>query len=150
MTPWIASLLLALAPPAPEVGRDPIGGYWAPGERPRVAPPDGRWEIGVGSAMLSLGVVGAAAAGAGVWATAPDRCGATTGLSPETCRSLHVLSWVRIGYGAALAAAGAVLLGVGLRRRARRRAFDANRDFALRVGLGPGRDGVCAAFVLRW
>ncbi|RMG94300.1 MAG: hypothetical protein D6705_16655 [Deltaproteobacteria bacterium] len=150
----LAAVLLATppAPNAPKVGEEPIGGYWAPGERPRVAPPDGRWEIGVGAALLSLGAVGAGAAGAGVWATDPARCDRVTRLDASSCRSLHVLSWVRVGYGIGLAAAGAALLGVGLRRRARRRAFDAGRDFAvtggplgvrgaivgLRVRFGPG------------
>ncbi len=142
-----AALLLA-APPVPQVGRDPIGGYWEPGTRPRPAPADGAWEIAVGAALLSLGVIGAGAAGAGVWATDARRCDRVTGLAPDRCRGLYVFSWVRVAYGILLAGGGVGLLVVGGRRRARRRRFDAMRDFSLRAG--PSGVAVAGRFGWSW
>lgn len=126
MNPLVATVVLSLAAPPPsydpESGVPPGGGYWAPGEAPVVAPPDGEEQILIGAIMLPLGTLAAGSAAGLVWATAPGHCPRRlegTGLNPnaEQCRGLFIYNVIRVSYGAAAMITGAVFLGIGLHRR---------------------------------
>jgi hypothetical protein len=138
----LAAPAAAAEPPAPVVhpARDlsrPVGGYWAPGERPRPRPNDGHWNIMIGSILVPLGAVGVAAAAVGVWYTAPTRCEDLTSFTAKECRGLYAFSWVRVGYSALMAVSGAAILAHGLVQRRRYRRWEAEGNFVLRPGVLP-------------
>jgi hypothetical protein len=123
-------LCLALAVP-PSEGGDydpesgiPPGGYWAPGEAPEVAPPDGHRELIAAYILLPLGLIGTVSGSVLVYLTEPGHCADRLGklnssLDPSDCRGLFILNSIRTAYGAGLFVSGAVLLGVGLARKKR-------------------------------
>lgn len=153
MIPLFATLVLALTPPSPvfdpDAGVPPGGGYWAPGEAPSVAPPDGEEQILVGAIMIPLGVLSVGSASPMVWATAPGHCpsrleGWGIGANPDQCRGLFIYNVIRASYGSAAVITGAVFLAIGLHRRKALKEWKRRRFQGLRpTGLSfmPNRRG---------
>ncbi|MBV1858932.1 MAG: hypothetical protein KUG77_11015 [Nannocystaceae bacterium] len=126
MIPLLSTLALALTVPAPvfdpDAGVPPGGGYWAPGEAPSIAPPDGEEQILIGAIMIPLGVLSAGSASPMVWATAPGHCpgrleGWGINADAEQCKGLFIYNVIRLSYGAAAVITGGVFLAIGLQRR---------------------------------
>ncbi len=158
----LATLAAALAVPPPvfdpDAGVPPGGGYWAPGEAPSIAPPDGEEQILVGAIMLPLGVLAASSASAMVWATAPGHCPARLqgwgiDANPDQCKGLFIYNVIRVSYGGAAVITGAVFLAIGLQRRKalkdwRRRRFQSFRPATL--SIAPHRHGGSLGMTLRF
>ncbi len=121
MMPIVVMTLLVGQPPSPA---EMPGGYvsaaqWRPPE-----PKDGADELLAAEILLPLGAL-ATASGAGLtWATAAPNCpqslrSISPNMKASDCRPLFIVNAIRTTYGAAMLVSGAVLLGVGLHRRAR-------------------------------
>jgi hypothetical protein len=158
----VAALAATLAaPPPPEYDPDsglPPGGYWAPGEAPVIAPPDGEDQILIGAIMLPLGVLAAGSAAPLVWATAPGHCpdrldGWGINADADQCRGLFIYNVIRVSYGTAAMVTGAVFLAIGLKRRRalaewKRRHFQSWQPTGL--SLVPTRRGASLSMSLRF
>lgn len=153
MISLFATLALALAVPPPvfdpDAGIAPGGGYWAPGEAPSIAPPDGEDQILIGAIMIPLGVLSAASASPMVWATAPGHCpdrlqGWGIDANPDQCRGLFIYNVIRVSYGSAAVITGAVFLAIGLQRRKALKEWKRRRFQGLRptgLSFSPNRRG---------
>ncbi len=152
-------LALAVPPPDydPDSGIPPGGGYWSPGEGPGIAPKDGESELLAAYIMLPLGALATASAGAMIWYTDPDHCperinGLGYNAKPSQCRGLWIYNLIRVSYGSAALVTGAVLLGIGLKRkkayeRWKQRRFQSGRP---RFFAAPTRRGASFGFALRF
>ncbi|MGH1343505.1 MAG: hypothetical protein ACRBN8_18235 [Nannocystales bacterium] len=162
MIPLFVTLALALAVPPPvfdpDAGVPPGGGYWAPGEAPSVAPPDGEEQILIGAIMLPLGVLSTASASPMVWATAPGHCPdrlQAWGIDADAdqCKGLFIYNVIRVSYGAAAVITGAVFLTIGLQRRKALKEWKRRRFQGLRpAGLSfkPNRRGASLGMTFRF
>ena len=75
-----------------------------------------------GSIVLPLGILGAASSGVQLWLSMPGHCKERWGKlgnepSDDQCKGVYAFSIVRVVHSSLMAAAGAVLLGIGLHRR---------------------------------
>lgn len=162
VSPMAAALALALAaPPPPTYDPDsgvPPGGYWAPGEAPAIAPPDGEEQILIGAIMLPLGTLATASAATMVWATVPGHCQErmqSFGANPsrDQCKGLYIYNLIRISYGSAAMITGAVFLAIGLHRRKQLERWKQRRFQSFRpagFSVAPGRRGATVGLTLRF
>lgn len=156
----MVSLALA-APPPPVYEPDsgvPPGGYWAPGEAPAIAPPDGEEQILIGAIMLPLGTLAASSAATMVWATTPGRCQERMqnfGANPtrDQCNGLYIYNLIRVSYGSAAMITGAVFLAIGLQRRRELKRWKQRRFQSFRpqgLSIAPSRRGATMGLTLRF
>lgn len=162
MIPLLATLALTLAVPPPvfdpDAGVPPGGGYWAPGEAPSIAPPDGEEQILIGAITLPLGVLAASSASAMVWATVPGHCQPRLeawgiNANADQCKGLFIYNVIRVSYGGAAVITGAVFLAIGLQRRKALKEWKRRRFQGLRpTGLSftPTRRGASLGMTLRF
>jgi hypothetical protein len=102
----------------------PPGGYWAPGQAPETAPPDGEEQRIVAYIIIPLGALATASGAAMVYLTAPGHCperlhALGSDIGENACRPLLAINAVRTAYGAAGMITGFVLLGIGLHKKKR-------------------------------
>ena len=103
-------------------GTGGVGGYDDAFDLRGRPPRDGEDEVLAGSIVLPLGIIGAASSGVQLWLSMPgecqdrwDRLGSRP--SAEQCNGLYAFSIGRVVHSSLMAAAGGVLLGIGLVRR---------------------------------
>ncbi|MBX7081060.1 MAG: hypothetical protein K1X88_17805 [Nannocystaceae bacterium] len=136
--------------PAIEPTGGVVGGYWDLSRTAGKEPPDGDDEIIAGSILLPLGTLSVASAASMVWLSLPGHCAErwqSIGASPthDQCKGLYALSLVRVVYGGLMIITGGALLGVGLVRRKRHRAWERGGTLSLLLdGAGPGARGRAA------
>jgi len=99
-----------------------IGGYDDAFDLRGRPPRDGEDEVLAGSIVLPLGIIGAASSGVQLWLSMPGHCQSRWGSLGSTptsqqCKGVYAFSIVRVVHSSLMAAAGAVLLGIGLHRR---------------------------------
>jgi|GEM_PF-1759002 len=161
MTPLVTALAISLAVPPPAYDPDsgvPPGGYYAPGEAPAIAPPDGEDQILIGAIMLPLGTLAVGSAAAMVWATVPDHCPRRLqswgwNANEDQCRGLYIYNLIRLSYGSAAMVTGAVFLAIGLQRRAALKRWKQRRFQSVRpTGLSfvPSRRGATMGLSFRF
>jgi hypothetical protein len=128
------------------------GGYWDPGEAPEIAPNDGAEQRLAGTIMVPLGLLTVASAAPMIYLTMPGHCMERTSkvgfdLDAKECEGLLILNSIRVGYGALAVISGAVLLGIGIKRK---RELEEWKRRRFRAGLVPGRAALSAHFSFRF
>lgn len=127
----------APAPPQRSTGDDAaaraslvggVGGYDDAFDLKGRPPPDGEDEVLAGSIVLPLGIIGAASSGVQLWLSMPGYCQDrwdSIGSRPteDQCKGVYVFSIIRVVHSSLMATAGAVLLGIGLVRRKKLKAW---------------------------
>jgi hypothetical protein len=99
-----------------------IGGYGDAFDLRGRPPRDGEDEVLAGSIILPLGIIGAASSGVQLWLSMPGHCQSRWGKlgstpTAEQCDGVYAFSIFRVVHSSLMAAAGAVILGIGLHRR---------------------------------
>lgn len=137
----------APAPPVRSTGDDAaaraslvggVGGYDDAFDLKGRPPPDGEDEVLAGSIVMPLGIIGAASSGVQLWFSMPGHCqdrwdqiGSRP--SKDQCDGLFVFSIIRVVHSSLMAAAGGVLLGIGLVRRKKLKAWKTGSGHAARL-----------------
>jgi hypothetical protein len=105
-----------------------LGGYGDAFELRGRPPRDGEDEVLAGSIVLPLGILGAASSGVQLWLSMPGHCQERWGKigkppTEDQCKGVYAFSIVRVVHSSLMAVAGGVLLGIGLARRKKYRAW---------------------------
>ena len=124
------------ATPAPPLG----GGYWGPLGKAPPAPEDGAWQRTSGSVILPLGILRAGAGALSVYASQTPRCESWLDGNETTCNGLRVYGYWGLGFGVAMAAAGAAFLAIGVAKG--RRYAEWQRQWSFRASVRPGASDV--------
>jgi len=145
------------APPpgAPATDHGPIGGYGDQFDLRGRPPKDGEDEVLAGSIVLPLGILGAASSGVQLWLSMPGHCKERWGKlgnepSDDQCKGVYAFSIVRVVHSSLMAAAGAVLLGIGLHRREKYKRWKRGTAALPRIDGWLDRDGAGVGLVLRF
>lgn len=124
------------APPTEPLG----GGYWGPLGKAPPAPQDGAWQRTSGSVILPLGILRAGAGALSVYASRSPRCESWLDGNESTCNGLRVYGYWGLGFGVAMAAAGAAFLAIGVAKG--RRYAEWERQWSFRASVVPGASNV--------
>jgi hypothetical protein len=142
----LSVLISSIGPRSVDPPPPPPGGYYAVGEVPETAPPDGEKAIITGSILFPLGTIRLALGFMQVELAKPEHCQYTA----DSCRGLTTYGWIGVSYGAISAVTGLAFLGIGLARKNHLRRWKAARNLSLDFTPVLMRDRAGAQLLVRF